>query len=440
MLRPDDDRLALVEGATGRRWTHAELAAEAAGVAARLAAPAKALAVVRCRIDVQTVVNYLGALAAGHAVALIDDAAPGFEALVERYRPAFVLTPEGEVDHGAPGTSPAPELRVLLSTSGTTGSPKLVRLSEENVRSNAVSIARYLGLGDTERAIASLPFHYSYGLSVLNSHLVSGGAVVLPPESLMRPSFWETFEAEGCTSFAGVPYSYALLERTGWDRRELASLRTMTQAGGRMDPGAVRGVASELRSRGARLFVMYGQTEATARIAYVPPERLAEKPGSIGLPIPGGALGVESGELVYRGPNVMLGYAESDADLARGDDLGGVLRTGDLGHRDEDGFFFVTGRAKRFAKVNGLRVNLEEIESVLRADGPAAVVGHDEQALVVFLQAGSHAPAVDVRRALAARYRLHPRTFEMREVAALPVTTSGKIDYAALAAEAAHAA
>jgi acyl-CoA synthetase (AMP-forming)/AMP-acid ligase II len=174
----------------------------------------------------------------------------------------------------------------------------------------------------------------------------------------------------------------------------------------------------------ARFFVMYGQTEATARIAYLPPERLAEKAGSIGIAIPGGALRVEDDELVYQGPNVMLGYAEQRADLARGDELGGVLPTGDLGHADDDGFFYVTGRRKRIAKVYGQRINLDEVEAAV--DGPAGAVAGDER-IEVFAERGADA------RALAERFRLPARAIRVHAVERLPVQGSGKVDYAALA-------
>jgi acyl-CoA synthetase (AMP-forming)/AMP-acid ligase II len=210
-----------------------------------------------------------------------------------------------------------------------------------------------------------------------------------------------------------------MLERIGMRDMDLPALRTMTQAGGRLDPQ----VALRYAER-ARFFVMYGQTEATARIAYVPPERLAEKAGAIGVAIPGGELRVEDGELVYEGPNVMLGYAEERADLARGDELGGVLATGDLGHVDDDGFFFVTGRSKRIAKVFGQRVNLDEIEAAV--DGPAGAVAGEDR-IELFAERGADA------RALCARFRLPPRSIRVHEVERLPVRASGKVDYAALA-------
>jgi acyl-coenzyme A synthetase/AMP-(fatty) acid ligase len=418
---------ALIDAVSGRVWSHAELAAEARERAAAMPGP-KAVALVRCGAGPDTIFNYLAAREAGHAALLVDAALPGdlLARLIEVYAPRFV---DGTEQAGAPADGAVhSDLALLLSTSGTTGSPKLVRLSSDAVLANARSIASYLGLGPGDRAIASLPLHYCFGLSVLHSHLVAGGAIVLPEGGLVSASFWEAAERFACTSFAGVPYSYELLRRTGKLRALPPSLRTMTQAGGRLPAEQ----ATEVAAAVDRLFVMYGQTEATARMAYVPPEMLALKPGSIGVPIPGGRLEVVDGELVYEGPNVMMGYALSREDLACGDVCGGRLATGDLGHADDEAFFYVTGRSRRFAKVYGLRINLDEVEQELRAAGPVAAVGHDEQAVVVYLETGAD-PAAAKRR-LAERYRLTPRTFDVRVVDQLPTTSAGKIDYGALAA------
>jgi acyl-coenzyme A synthetase/AMP-(fatty) acid ligase len=380
--------------------------------------PGRELVLVRSAPDAASAIAELAALDAGHAVVLLEAGAdPG--PVIERYDPRYVLTGDELEERDAAPALVHPDVSLLLSTSGSTGSPKLVRLTKANVLANAASIAEYLGLTPEERAIASLPLPYSYGHSVLTSHLLAGASIAFTPHSVIRPEFWEDVRRHAVTSFAGVPYAYAMLERIGMREMELPALRTMTQAGGRLDPD----VALRFAAR-ARFFVMYGQTEATARIAYVPPERLGEKAGSIGIPIPGGALRVEDGELVYEGPNVMLGYAESAADLARGDELGGVLPTGDLGHADDDGFFYVTGRLKRIAKVYGQRVNLDEVEAAV--DGPAGAVAGDD-AIDVYAERGADA------RALAALFRLPPRAIRVHDVERLPVKDSGKIDYAALA-------
>jgi acyl-coenzyme A synthetase/AMP-(fatty) acid ligase len=383
--------------------------------------PGREVALVRCSSDAASALGYLAALTAGHAVILLEASADA-SAVLERYDPRYVVTGATvDVREAAAPADLHPALRVLLSTSGSTGSPKLVRLTAENLLANAAAIVEYLGLDAGERAIASLPIPYSYGLSVLHSHLLAGASIAFTGHSVIRPEFWADARRHRATSFAGVPYSYAMLERIGMREMELPALRSLTQAGGRLDPE----VAARFAARWP-LTVMYGQTEAAPRIAYVPAERLAGKPGSIGIAIPGGELSVVEGELVYRGPNVMLGYAESRADLARGDDQGGVLATGDLGHVDDDGFHFVTGRAKRIAKVFGLRINLDEIEAAV--EGPAAAVAGDER-IDVFAEREDAAAGA---RALATRFRLPPRALRVHAIERLPVKASGKVDYGAL--------
>jgi acyl-coenzyme A synthetase/AMP-(fatty) acid ligase len=427
LLHPGSDALALIEP-DGSRWTHAELAGVVAERAAAMAGR-KSLVFCRCATDARTVVDYLAALEAGHAVAMVDAAlAPEqLDALCHRYEPGLVLGPDGAQERKS-HTRVHEDLALLLSTSATTGSPKLVRLTLAAVQDNAVSIALYLELGPEERAIASLPFHYSYGLSVLNSHLLAGGSVVLPGASIVQAGFWSSFERHGCTSFAGVPHSYDLMRRAGLGKLALTRLRTMTQAGGALPPARALELHHQLRLRGARLVVMYGQTEATARMSWVPPSWLEDKAGSIGVAIPGGGLDTEYGELVYRGDNVMMGYASERDELALGDTLGGVLHTGDLGHRDDDGFFWVTGRTKRFVKIHGLRINLDEVEREL--PGPTAAVGVDERGITVFVEAGD---PDELRRRLAKRFHLRAQSIDVRGLSALPHTATGKVDYAALA-------
>ena len=196
-------------------------------------------------------------------MALLDAAASDelTQALIDRYRPAFIVrsrdpqTPEIRTGSDASAPAPADELAVLLSTSGTTGSPKLVRLSHGNIDANATSIAEYLQIDEHERAIQSLPIHYSYGLSVLNSHLACGASVILTPHSIMRPDFWADADRWRATSFAGVPYSYAILERTGLLRKAMPeTMRTLTQAGGRLAPESIIRLArADERARRTRV-------------------------------------------------------------------------------------------------------------------------------------------------------------------------------------------
>lgn len=280
----------------------------------------------------------------------------------------------------------------------------------------------------------ALPMQYSYGLSVINSHLRVGATVLLGAPALTTREFWQLAATHAATSLAGVPYTYEMLRRL--DVRALApeSLRVFTQAGGRLKPELVEHFAELARARAGRFYVMYGQTEATARISYVPPDRLSQKLGSIGVPIPGGELDLrENGELVYRGPNVMLGYAERRSDLARGDELLGVLHTGDLAKRDADGYYYLTGRMKRISKLFGLRLNLDDIDALLASDLPcsAACVGSDTELTIAVEDQSQLSRA---RELVTQTYRLHPSVVRSSFVAALPRTPAGKVDYAQLSA------
>lgn len=403
----------------------------------------------------RTLTVYLAALERGFPVALLPEeiTRERLSALSALYRPGWIALPSADValdgylpdaaghlltrretGPGDPHVAGGPRTALMLTTSGSTGSPKFVRLTRENIGSNAAAIVKYLGIESGECAITTMPFAYSFGLSIINSHLQAGARIVFSRRALTERAFWSELRDQGVTSLSGVPYSYAILKRLRIDDMDLPQLRTLTQAGGRLEPELVRHFAAIAVRRHWRFFVMYGQTEAAPRISYVPHERVMEKCDSIGIAVPGGRLSVDeaSGELVYQGPNVMLGYAASRDDLARPDELKGVLRTGDLGRADGDGFFYVTGRAKRMIKLFGNRVSLDEVEAIARRlqDGPAAAVGQDDR-LRVFVE---RQPAEELARRLATELRVHPSAVAVESLDAIPVTTNGKIDYAALAA------
>ncbi|MDX3106383.1 AMP-binding protein [Nonomuraea angiospora] len=385
------------------------------------------------RNNLTSVLRYLAAWRSGRPIALLDpDLTPGALAeLVARFRPAALLGFTHAADGSPPprrdAPEPHPDLAVLLATSGSTGNPKLVRLSRQAVLANATAIATALAIVPDEIAPTSLPLHYSYGLSVLNSHLVAGATVMLTEAGLLERSFWTHLDAHRCTSLAAVPYQYEMLRRLRYDRSEHPALATLTQAGGRLGQDLVQ----EFAGQADRFFVMYGQTEATARIAVLPPDRLADKPGSAGPAIPGGRLSIDEGEVVYHGPNVMMGYAETAADLARGDDLGGVLRTGDLGRLDSEGFLYLTGRLKRIAKIFGVRVNLDDVERLLRGSVPVAATSGDDR-VTVWAEGLDAAGRAGLARRLGAELRVHWSGFDVRAVDSLPLLATGKIDYRAL--------
>jgi acyl-CoA synthetase (AMP-forming)/AMP-acid ligase II len=259
----------------------------------------------------------------------------------------------------------------------------------------------------------------------------------------MDKAFWDFLKAEQASSMGGVPYVYEMLKRLRFARMDLPHLRTMTQAGGRLSVELTREFAALCADKGIRFFVMYGQTEATARMSYLPPELAQDKAGSIGIAIPGGSFSLEAdgavlegpdvtGELVYRGPNVSLGYADGAADLARGDDNGGVLRTGDLARRDADGLYYVVGRSKRMLKLYGNRVNLEDIEQMVAELGYAcACAGEDDRLRIYTTDADHHAA---IRAFVAERTGVNPAAFSVHRIDAIPRNEAGKILYAALPA------
>jgi long-chain acyl-CoA synthetase len=412
----------------------------------------KELGLILCRDSLPAVCAYLEALQRDDAVFLLDAGISDvlIEGVLRAYDPAWIVQPDDRAtwksyrcEQTVAGWSYCrrthlsdyaihPDLAVLLSTSGSTGSPKAVRLSYPNLQANAQSIAEYLELKPSDRAITTLPFSYSYGLSVINSHLLAGASVVLTDAGLTSREFWTQFQTHAVTSFAGVPFTYQMLQRLNPEKLPLDSLDTLTQAGGKLSPALTEYFCGLAERRGWRFFVMYGQTEATARISYVPPPALSAKIGSIGIPIPGGRMSIAAdGELVYEGPNVMMGYAEGKHDLGKGDELHGILHTGDLASQDADGYFFLQGRLKRFVKVHGNRVALDALESALEdaIHAPFAVTGIDEKIAIHTLM---HVSEDAVRQTIRDLFGFHGSTYSITFMPELPMTASGKKDYGRL--------
>lgn len=431
------DRVALVEGE--RSLHYGELRALVGARAEALDLPARSVVVLAGDASVEWVVTYLALLRAGHVPLLAGDHA---DRLAAAWQPdaTIVAGRDGlaiDRSHRDPARPAVhPDLALLLSTSGSTGSPKLVRLSHRNLTSNADAIGEALRLTADDRGITSLPLHYCYGLSVLHSHLAAGASAVAITASVVDPCFAAAVEAHGVTSIAGVPHTFDLVEVAGPERVLAPSVRLLTVAGGRLGAAERARWHERAQARGAELVVMYGQTEATARMAHLPPELAASCPDAVGVPIPGGSLRVEPiagrddgvGELVYRGPNVMMGYATAPADLAEG---AGVdeLRTGDLGRFDaEHGVFEVVGRASRFIKPYGLRVDLDVVEARLGAVlGSVAATGDDDRLVVA-------APAQDPTSVAALVHDvcgLPPGAVRV-VTGPIPRTGSGKVDHGAL--------
>ncbi len=425
----------------GERLTYAELAARADAFGETLG-PAPRLLLIEAANEIEPLVAYLGALRHGHPVVMAaGDSGQQLQRIIDTYKPdiRFRRSCRGWVAEQQPPSSRTlhPDLAVLLSTSGSTGAAKLVRLAHEAVEANAQSIVEYLGLGADDRAITTLPIHYSYGLSVVTSHLAVGATLLLTKRSVIEEEFWNFFLAEGGTSLAGVPSTYELLDRIGFRKKTLPTLRSMTQAGGRLPPEVARTYGEWAKGAGVRFFVMYGQTEATARMAYVPPELLLTHPGSIGVPIPGGAFRLideagqsidtsdTPGELVYSGPNVMMGYAVEEADLAKGRELT-ELKTGDLAVLNSHGLYQIVGRKSRFSKIFGLRISLDEVEAALARRGVRSVVAGDDELLAVAISGDEPG---GVAQALAADLKLPASVISVVAYRDFPTLSSGKLDY-----------
>ena len=429
---------------TGATINYATLAALADGVG--FSDHLRGLVLMEMRNDAPSLVAYIGALRAGHAVILTNagkvDTLAG---LADRYRPDLLWRTDGGIARQATASIQPlhDKLAIMLSTSGSTGSAKLVKLSADAVEANARSIADYLGIVADDRAITSLPPAYSYGLSVINSHFAAGAAIILTDLSVSEPGFAQLMARERATSMAGVPYIYELIEASGLLEALPASMRTLTQAGGRLAPERIERVRLAAERQNVRFFVMYGQTEATARIAYVPPEQLARFPDCIGQPIPGGrfelcdpdsgALVERAGELVYYGANIMMGYAESRDDLRHSAELTRLV-TGDLAELAAPGMYRITGRKSRFLKIFGLRLALDEIENeALRRGWTAAATGDDTRVVVAVAGDGEHEALAS---GLAERFGLPASCLVTVHFAAIPRLVNGKVDFPAIAAAA----
>ncbi|TVY00801.1 AMP-binding protein [Mycolicibacterium porcinum] len=435
-LRAHGDRIAVFTET--QRVSYAALADLVAQSATELGTERR-LVLLEARNDLPTLVHYLGALACGH-VSLPVPADVDHRTILQTYSPDTVVDAAG-IRHLRPHSAHRlhDDLALLMSTSGSTGSPKLVRLSYTNLTSNAGAIAEYLAISETDRAATTLPISYCYGLSVVNSHLLRGSGLILTDRSVLDDEFWDLFTRHRATTFAGVPHTFELLDRIGFDTMNLPHLRYLTQAGGRMAPDRVRRFAALGQRRGWQLYVMYGATEATARMAYLPPELALAHPEAIGRPIPGGTLSIRSGdgwpddtgELVYRGANVMLGYAHRPEDLALGATVE-ELHTGDIARYTSDGLYEIVGRSGRFVKLFGLRIDLDRLQTTLAERGVTALCTEDGETLAVAAVDTDGTTSAEVQQLTAALAGVPAGAVHAVLVPELPRLISGKPDYAAV--------
>ncbi len=382
------------------------------------------------------------------------------EELDSKYQPAFYWVPSdmvfegyhkihGYMDYSLLKTDYGtyeinPDTCILLTTSGSTGNPKLVRQSYKNVLSNTKSIIKYLEINSSERPITILPFNYTYGISIVNTHLYAGATILVTDKGVMQKEFWTFFKEQEATSISGVPYTYEMLEKLRFRNMKLDSLKVLTQAGGRLSETLQMKFGEYALSTGKKFFVMYGQCEATARMAYLPPEHVVDHCGFIGLAIPGGKFTIEDtdgkvidapntpGELVYKGDNVTLGYAISKEDLVKGDERQGVLHTGDIAECDEQGFYRIVGRMNRFLKVFGNRVNMDDVEKMVNREFSidCACVGKDDHVVIcVVSEASLNTKIIDY---ISQKININRIAISIVNIDEVPRNESGKIAYKAL--------
>ena len=334
------------------------------------------------------------------------------------------------------------ELALLLSTSGSTGSPKYVRQSYRNIKSNTESIAKYLKITEKDRAITSMPMNYTFGLSIINTHLFKGASIILTDDSLVNKRFWDVFKENQATNLGGVPYIFEILKKLRFNKMELPSLKYITQAGGKLGREFCKEFASDCVKKGIKFYVMYGQVEATARISYLPCEHVLQKPDSIGVPIPGGKIWLEDenskvvdevslvGELVYKGANVSLGYAENCFDLNKGDDNQGILHTGDLAKRDKDGFYYIVGRKNRYLKMFGNRINLDEIEELILTEGNECACTGIDDSINIFIT--NPKEKNNIKLYISRKTGIHSSGFKIINIDEIPRNETGKVLYSEL--------
>jgi acyl-CoA synthetase (AMP-forming)/AMP-acid ligase II len=328
-----------------------------------------------------------------------------------------------------------PDIKILLSTSGTTGSPKFVKLSDNNVYQNALSILDYLPITNKDVTPLNLPINYSYGLSVLTTNSIAGGQIVCSLEDILSKTFWINFETHGFTSIAGVPYTYEVLNRIGFTKKNYPSLKYLTQAGGKLSDKLIELFAEYAANNNVPFYIMYGQTEATARMAYLDHTMINTKIGSIGKPIKNGNFHIAQNteELIYSGPNIYGGYAQNLDDLGTFE-LITELKTGDIAKVDNEGYYYIVGRIKRFTKIFGLRINLDELEAMLKNNfdnSTFVCLGQNDKNIFIGFNNSSIQEA-KIKEFIQEAMKINQGFIKVKYIEEMPFTANGKINYSQL--------
>ncbi|MFL5747279.1 MAG: AMP-binding protein [Niastella sp.] len=326
-------------------------------------------------------------------------------------------------------------IKLLLSTSGSTGSPKFVKLSNDNLVQNAWSILDYMPIKKTDVVPLNVPIVFVFGLSIFTTNCMAAGAILCTNKDILQPDFWTDFTKYNCSTIGGVPYVYEMLQRIGFFKKDHPGLRYMTQTGGILNQALRQEIVRYVTTYNKQFIAQYGQTEAAGRMAWLPQDQLLTKAASIGRPIKNGRFEIdaETSELIYYGPNVFGGYANSPADLSSWNETD-KLYTGDVARQDEEGYYYITGRIKRIIKLFGSRLNLDEVELILKnALGGQTVVctGINDKYLLVS-HVNDQLEAEPIKQILKEKLNIHPTVVQVKFLPTMPLTPNGKIDYPAL--------
>lgn len=445
-------------------FSYSDLIALSLKILSKLAS--EEIIIIQCSSSIEPIACYVGCLRHRVVPILLDDqvSVENLQSFSDLYKARYIFTqtnkpPEGykkilqildyfifeNSKYSLKGLIHS-ELALLITTSGSTGNPKLVKISHNNLISNTESIIKYLSINPQDKPVTVLPMNYTFGLSVLNTHLYAGATIVLNNVSILEKNFWQTFEKFHPTSISGVPYTFQMLERLNFFSRDLQNISKVTQAGGKLSKDMVLSIGKQCEEQNIQFYVMYGQSEATARMSYLPPEYTLTKPSSVGIAIPGGAFWLEddhgnkihaantSGNLIYSGYNVSMGYANSWEDLSSGDKNMNVLETGDLAKIDDDGFVYIVGRQKRFIKIFGNRINLDDIENFFaQININAAAVGSDDHLVLRIEGTEGAQDLLALKKSVSRFIKVHPSSIKISYIDALPRNASGKLQYNDLA-------
>lgn len=451
------NRIALAD-AEGTQLTYGEL--EHLSMKYRRLLPARSLIMILCDYSIETVAFYYTQMT-NHVVPILVDKNLDKELIlniIKIYEPQFIWCSQQEINKLQEvflkkiiqeknymvaqtffcNYNLHPDLALLLTTSGSTGSLKMVRLSYENIRNESLNFGSSLGIKEDDRGISTLPMYFCYGLSILHMHWIVGACMYVTEYSMLNTKFWEFMKVARITNFAGVPYTYEILARVGFLEKNFEAMRFMSQAGAKLSDHQQREFGMKLGKKGIKLYLCYGQTELTSAVTVLSHEKILKKLGSVGEAIAGMSISVHNpndkgeGELICRGKCVSMGYALSKSDLIQGNSNLEYLYTGDVGYIDDEGDIFIKGRKSRFVKILGIRVSLDELEAMLSAYlnvERIVCTGNDNKIDIYYRENYVEA---EILKFCSRKLLIPKNMIECHLLKDFPYTGNGKIKYAEL--------